>query len=495
VQKDKQHNGQRRCSDLEAICRRVRSKAISYERYNFSRNFNDFLKAFFDLAQEYDPLEDFYRICIAVPLEITGLDTALYIYDDKQSQLFLVCDSKQGVISPKEEVKYPLCLAQEPYEVDERYLIPVYSKPPEDIPVEEQPKEQQETRQKFLFEGPIGPAGPLGPDGRHRLLGMFAVGPLKDLSEGDLFFFRKYANRIGYNLHNRLISLQNIDHLKFINGLVMDIEHNVIVPNMYFKYLFNQLKKKIKELEALECDIEGLAEKGKEKQEQCLRNCLDLRKDLMGYHEELVKHHDNVSLFLESLFRREHFERGHLVLRPRPCFLEKEVILPQLEHYTGRLQRAGVTVEHPRDMMEGEHRTLVDIGLLAQVYANLFSNGAKYAREIIDHTGKPRKTLAYGQEVVRDFPEPGKKGLKFNVFTTGPHIPEEEQEMLFQEGIRGSNTEGIDGTGHGLSFVRHVIELHGGKVGYEPTGQGNNFYFILPLPLADLPADLHSTKY
>ncbi|RUM39498.1 MAG: hypothetical protein DSY70_05670, partial [Desulfobulbus sp.] len=53
---------------------------------------------------------------------------------------------------------------------------------------------------------------------------------------------------------------------------------------------------------------------------------------------------------------------------------------------------------------------------------------------------------------------------------------------IFQEGFRGADASGIPGTGHGLSFIRHVIELHGGTVGYEATPEGNNFYFTLPAP-------------
>ena len=54
--------------------------------------------------------------------------------------------------------------------------------------------------------------------------------------------------------------------------------------------------------------------------------------------------------------------------------------------------------------------------------------------------------------------------------------------MLFEEGVRGKGSEQHPGTGHGLAFIKHVVELHGGQVGYEPTQEGNNFYFVLPLP-------------
>jgi len=90
------------------------------------------------------------------------------------------------------------------------------------------------------------------------ILGMFEISPLEKLNEADLFFLKKYANRIGFRLHNRLLAQQNIHHLKFINSLVMDIEHNVIIPNMYFKHLFNQLRKKIGELQELELEMTEL---------------------------------------------------------------------------------------------------------------------------------------------------------------------------------------------------------------------------------------------
>jgi signal transduction histidine kinase len=125
----------------------------------------------------------------------------------------------------------------------------------------------------------------------------------------------------------------------------------------------------------------------------------------------------------------------------------------------------------------------VDKGLMAQVYANLFSNAVKYTRR--NHEG--RKYVAYGRDVVPDYFGPGKDGIKFNMFTTGPHIPPEDRGHIFDEGYRGSNVDGEVGTGRGLYFVRNVIETHGGEVGYEPTPGGNNFYFVLPLVVSPEP--------
>lgn len=60
------------------------------------------------------------------------------------------------------------------------------------------------------------------------------------------------------------------------------------------------------------------------------------------------------------------------MLHPKRCFVEKEIILPQLENYASRLRAANITVDRPNNMLDEEFELIVDIGLLSQVYANLF---------------------------------------------------------------------------------------------------------------------------
>jgi signal transduction histidine kinase len=117
--------------------------------------------------------------------------------------------------------------------------------------------------------------------------------------------------------------------------------------------------------------------------------------------------------------------------------------------------------------------------LIAQVYANLFSNALKYAEDV-EIFGERKKYIAYGHQILKDFFGPGKDGVKYNVFSSGRHIPVDERPLLFQEEFRASNARSRPGTGHGLAFIRNAVEIHGGVVGYEATEYGNNFYFILP---------------
>ncbi|MDH5298045.1 MAG: hypothetical protein OEV91_03420 [Desulfobulbaceae bacterium] len=61
------------CADLQKVCERIRHKEKDYLSYNFSQAQNILLRTFFDLSQEFESIEDFYRVCVAGPLECMGL--------------------------------------------------------------------------------------------------------------------------------------------------------------------------------------------------------------------------------------------------------------------------------------------------------------------------------------------------------------------------------------------------------------------------------------
>ena len=456
-------------SDLHHIQNRVREKLEDHIHYDFSPLQNNLLKSFFDLVQEYDRLDDFYRISVVVLLESMKVESAFYLLDAEEKHLKLVCNSLEGIIREPRPIPTGIYLSDKVYKSENSYIVPIYRKPPQKLPKDENflSPNQQPWQENI------------------RILGMFEISPLEKLTEADQFFLNKYVNRIGFRLHNRLLAQQNIKHLKFINSLVMDIEHNVIIPNMYFKHLFNQLRNKIGDLQELEMEMTEYRKNSEVSSEACnaiIDRMSTLREDLLGYQQEMLKHHANVSLFLESLFRREHFARGHLVIRPKLCKVEKEIILPQLEQYKSRLKTNKITIDRPKGMDEEEIPIMVDKGLLAQVYANFFSNAVKYTEEISEAMGNHRKAMAYGREIIDDYFGPNQRGAKFNVFTTGDHLSSHEVSALYSDGFRGINSYSKPGTGHGLSFIKHVIEMHGGRVGYEATDQGNNFYFVIPLP-------------
>lgn len=439
---------------FDVIHQRIKSKREDYNRYKFTAGQNNILKTFFDLHQELDSLEEFYAIAVLILPHYMDVICRLYLKgDDGVLRLVQASDMEEPLADPA---------------------------PGQDVSVL--------TRQGNSLLLPLSLGTPSGK--RQAGSGVFEVGSPRPISEQVTFFLEKFSNRIAVALVGKLAAHQNIKHIDFVRNLVMDIEHNIIIPNMYFQHLFNKLRQKIAEMNDLEQQIRAMKEAmGMNGNDSC-QNILDkvgsLHNALGEYHQEIEKHHKSSSLFIESLFRRDHFTRGELVLRTRKCSVVGEIIAPQLEHFERRFLHQGVVIEHPVDMQDEHFPLQVDVGLLAQVYANLFSNALKYTEAVVVDGGRDqRKALAYGREFVRDCFGPGVDGVKFNVFTTGRHLAPADTEHIFTEGYRGKNAGGQMGHGHGLSFIKQIIEIHGGRVGYEPVLHGNNFWFCLPLSPAE----------
>lgn len=114
----------------------------------------------------------------------------------------------------------------------------------------------------------------------------------------------------------------------------------------------------------------------------------------------------------------------------------------------------------------------VDPLKLTQVLENLLDNAVKYtpANAYISVVLEPRETEV--QVYVRD---------------NGPGIPAEDLPHLFERFYRVDKGRSRDkgGTGLGLSIVKHIVQLHGGRVGVDSVlGQGTVFHFTLPRPPA-----------
>lgn len=433
---------------------RIRRKRADYTRYKFAVDQNNILKTFFDLGQEFDSLEDFYAITVLILPQYMDVTCRLYLENDAGTLQLIQASDMKPLTTPHPAPASVQHISKVVHH-DKTLLLPIF----------------------------LG----LRNGKRQESSGVFEVISAKKISKQVKFFLEKFSNRLAVSLTAKLAAYQNIKHIEFVNNLVADIEHNVIIPNMYFKHLFNKLRKEIEEMNVLEEKIRGFAESaglaGGEECQDVMGKVTQLHASFDDYLLELEKHHKSSSLFIESLFRRDHFTKGELVLRTRKCVVVDEIIGPQLEHYQRRLRNLGVEIEHPDDMRDEELALQVDVGLLSQVYANLFSNALKYTEAVpVDDGRVQRKALAYGREFIKYCFGPHIDGVKFNVFTTGHHISPADAEGIFDEGYRGNNVGEQVGTGHGLSFVKQVVEIHGGWVGYEPVLHGNNFWFSLPLP-------------
>ena len=440
-----------------AIKRRIHEKVEDYESYSFSKAETRLLNVFFDLAQEFNGEEDFYTICVSLPKVFFNLECNLFLVRAGRKLKLKRCTPRAettGVVAEADDI--PL----DPEIRGEHYLIPIRGNP------------------QLVEVLPFDPVD--------NILGCFDIHPAANLTRNERFFLGKYSNRIGYQIHNRFIWEKNREHIGFIRNLVDDIGHNVIVPNMYFKLFFNRMQGK----------IDGLARLSREMGESLAagrNDCADFKEKLDYLYEglstqfgEICRHYEQTSLFLETLLRRRHFEEGRYVLEKRLVNLRTQVVEPQVERFRPRFEDKGIEIDlslgglPPEDIL-----VMADVGLISQVYANLFSNAVKYTREIPCADGSRRKFMAYGWSVEPNYFGEGVDGVKLNVFTSGEPLRGENSDRLFEAGFRGGNVHSEYGTGHGLYFVEQVVALHGGVAGHEATPDGNNFYFILPRDAAD----------
>ncbi|MGB3191112.1 MAG: HAMP domain-containing sensor histidine kinase [Limnoraphis sp.] len=105
--------------------------------------------------------------------------------------------------------------------------------------------------------------------------------------------------------------------------------------------------------------------------------------------------------------------------------------------------------------------------LLKKIPSNLLSNAIKYSPG--------------GGEIKFDLICENQQAI-FKIQDQGIGIPKSDQDRLFTNYYRGKNIGSISGTGLGLSLVKHIVDLHHGKITIESEeNQGTKVIVILPL--------------
>jgi len=105
---------------------------------------------------------------------------------------------------------------------------------------------------------------------------------------------------------------------------------------------------------------------------------------------------------------------------------------------------------------------------LKQVLLNMFTNAIKYNDE--------------GGKVILGCESAGTGMSRISIEDTGMGIPVPLQPQVFEAFNRlGYDDSNIKGTGIGLTISKHLLELMGGRIGFESTeGRGSNFWIMIP---------------
>jgi signal transduction histidine kinase len=116
---------------------------------------------------------------------------------------------------------------------------------------------------------------------------------------------------------------------------------------------------------------------------------------------------------------------------------------------------------------------------LMKVMDNLISNAIKYSE-----TGK---TITVTCELITAKPESNQlsyQSVRVSVKDEGQGLSDEDKEKLFGrfQRLSAKPTGGESSTGLGLSIVKQIVELHGGRVWAESEGKGKGTTFFVELP-------------
>ncbi len=164
---------------LAEILTLIASKKSDYESYDFSQEEGDALRIFFDLSQEFDDLNDFHVLCVAIPKGIFRLNASLYLLSPKVNNMVLVARTDESDHELESRAPADVKPATYPYRIHDSLYFPVRGN---ELLIDQLPFEARDT-----------------------VLGILVLYPSDSLDSHQELFFEKYANRIGFNIHNRYL--------------------------------------------------------------------------------------------------------------------------------------------------------------------------------------------------------------------------------------------------------------------------------------------------
>ncbi|MBE9167818.1 histidine kinase [Pleurocapsales cyanobacterium LEGE 06147] len=109
-----------------------------------------------------------------------------------------------------------------------------------------------------------------------------------------------------------------------------------------------------------------------------------------------------------------------------------------------------------------------DEELIRQAIVNLLDNAIKYTPE--------------GGEICLSILHRTSQKIQVSICDTGPGIPPEKQERIFEDHFRLKRDEQQEGYGLGLCMCRKIINVHYGQIWVDSSsGRGSCFHFTLPV--------------
>ncbi len=180
---------------------------------------------------------------------------------------------------------------------------------------------------------------------------------------------------------------------------------------------------------------------------------------------------------IKELLETAALDSGKLDLNKIPVNLA-DLLRAVAEHNRPNAEKKSQTIE-----LELEENAIVEIDVerMREVFENLVSNAVKYSQS--------GKRIVVGSR-------PSELGVEVFVKDEGQGLTEEDKQKLFGKFQRLSArpTGGESSTGLGLSIVKQLVELHGGKVWAESDGKNKGTTFFVELLTMESQRDVSEKK-
>jgi PAS domain S-box-containing protein len=186
--------------------------------------------------------------------------------------------------------------------------------------------------------------------------------------------------------------------------------------------------------------------------------------ELRAYGGYIFNDADRVNRLIGDMLDLDRMESGRMSMRSGAVDINEV-----LSEAMARAGTAASTVEFKADLDPRLPIVSGDRDRLIQVVSNLVNNATKYSPDGGTVTLSSRAEGGFALVSISD---------------TGLGIPPDEIGHVFERfrRVRSGAAQSIPGTGLGLTIVKQIVEMHGGKIWVESAvGHGSAFHFTVPM--------------
>ncbi len=176
-------------------------------------------------------------------------------------------------------------------------------------------------------------------------------------------------------------------------------------------------------------------------------------------------------------------------VEPHPVLVQPRELVENLHGiYKPQAVAGGLALNTSVDA-DVPRRVLVDVDLLNQILGNLIGNAIKFTSQGSVDLSVSVEASAPGQEIQNELP-PHAMQMRFVIQDSGPGVPAEKRELIFEafEQADNSITRKFGGTGLGLAISKRLTSILGGSIALDsppPTNssQDGGARFVVSIPV------------